>query len=273
MTTRCNITAALVAVLATAVVAAPAHGAGTGTAPKAYGKQCQGQSKKRVPGVKGTPFSKCVTAMARLAGARSRSPHMACATMSRKRTARARTSSFGKCVAAGNRLIKHGNGIDLAYVEMMIPHHLSAIQMAEFALTRAQTPFLQALVQNIIKSQNAELTRMRKIAARLRARGIEPVSLGLTEAEMGMNHDMSHLFNADPFDIVFVDMMIPHHQGAITMSEVVLKKGVSREVRRLAEQIMADQMGEIEQMREFRASVTGSTGPAPGGSGGGGGHH
>jgi hypothetical protein len=34
--------------------------------PNAYGKACQGLSKKHVKGQKGTPFSQCVTAMAKL---------------------------------------------------------------------------------------------------------------------------------------------------------------------------------------------------------------
>ncbi len=34
---------------------------------KAYGKFCQGEPKKHVAGMKGTPFSQCVTAMAKLA--------------------------------------------------------------------------------------------------------------------------------------------------------------------------------------------------------------
>ena len=35
---------------------------------------------------------------------------------------------------------------------------------------------------------------------------------------MGMGHDMSHLVGTDPFDVHVVDMMISHHQGALTMS-------------------------------------------------------
>jgi hypothetical protein len=36
-----------------------------GARPKAYGKNCQGESKKHVGGTPGTPFSKCVTDMAK----------------------------------------------------------------------------------------------------------------------------------------------------------------------------------------------------------------
>lgn len=264
MTRRCSIVAAFVALLTAAALAAPAHGATAGADARAFGKHCQGQSKKRAQGASNTSFSKCVTAMSRLASARSRAPHVACATLSRKRATGARTSPFQKCVAAGRRLVRHGNGIDLAYVEGMISHHVSAIEMAEFAVPRAQTPFLQALLPNIISSQKAEVARMRGMAALMRAAGIKPVSLDLTEAEMGMNHDVSHLLNADPFDVVFVDMMIPHHQGAITMSQVVFTRGASRPVRQLAEQITTDQAREIQEMRAFRLESTGSPSPAPG---------
>jgi uncharacterized protein (DUF305 family) len=206
----------------------------------------------------------CVTAMGRLARAESRSPRMACATASRKRARGARTSSFATCVAAGTALVKHGNGVDRAYVEQMIPHHVAAVEMARLALTQTQTPYLQTLAQSIISSQSAEIARMRSMAARLRAAGMKAVSLGLTKAQMGMDHDMSHLVGASPFDTAFVDMMIPHHQGAITMSQVVFAKGVSADIRQLAEQITNAQRQQIRQMRDFRASVTGSAEPLPG---------
>jgi uncharacterized protein (DUF305 family) len=256
VTARQHTVTALAAVLATAAVAVPARAASTGA--QTYAKRCQNQSKQPAAGTKATPFNACVTAMGRLARAQSRSPRMACAAASRTRAGGARTSPFDKCVAAGTALVKHGNGVDRAYVEQMIPHHVAAVEMARMALTQTQTPYVQSLAQSIISSQNAEIARMRSIAARLRAAGMKAVSLGLTKAQMGMDHDMSHLVGASPFDVAFVDMMIPHHQGAITMSQVVFAKGVSADVRQLAEQITNAQRQEIRQMRDFRASVTGS---------------
>jgi hypothetical protein len=38
---------------------------------KAYGKYCQGESKKHVKGEKGTPFSRCVSAAAKLKAAQA----------------------------------------------------------------------------------------------------------------------------------------------------------------------------------------------------------
>jgi hypothetical protein len=44
----------------------PGPSASADTKAKAYGKNCQGQSKKHVAGQKGTPYSKCVVAAAKL---------------------------------------------------------------------------------------------------------------------------------------------------------------------------------------------------------------
>lgn len=57
---------------------------------------------------------------------------------------------------------------------------------------------------------------------------------------------------ANMADVMFVQMMIPHHEGAIEMSDVLLSKsGVDPEVVALAEQIKAAQGPEIEQMKQW----------------------
>ena len=71
---------------------------------KAYGKYCQNQSKKHVKGQKGTPFSQCVTAMAKAAKDDSVSAKEACKSMSRKKAEGEKKSAFAKCVVAANKL-------------------------------------------------------------------------------------------------------------------------------------------------------------------------
>ena len=58
----------------------------------------------------------------------------------------------------------------------------------------------------------------------------------------------------DP-DRDFVAMMIPHHQGAISMAEVELRYGRDPTLRRLAEAIIAAQHQEIGTMRRWQAQV------------------
>src|SRR4051812_12275542 len=67
----------------------PAPGPKTSASEKAnaYGSYCQNQSKMHVAGQTGTPFSKCVTAMAKLATDTTTSPKAACSTLSKKHVA------------------------------------------------------------------------------------------------------------------------------------------------------------------------------------------
>ena len=73
---------------------------------KAYGRYCQDQSKKHVAGQKGTPFSQCVTAMAKLASGQTDSPKAACSTLSRKHVAGEKGTPYSRCVAAGAKLLR-----------------------------------------------------------------------------------------------------------------------------------------------------------------------
>jgi hypothetical protein len=73
---------------------------------KAYGHYCQNQSKKHVAGQKGTPFSQCVTAMAKLGTSSSTSPKTACAAMSKKHVPGQKGTPFSNCVSGGANLLK-----------------------------------------------------------------------------------------------------------------------------------------------------------------------
>jgi len=54
-------------------------------------------------------------------------------------------------------------------------------------------------------------------------------------------------------DVAFACGMIAHHQGAIDMAEVLLEHGDDPQMRALAEEIIAAQVGEIEQMTTWLA--------------------
>jgi hypothetical protein len=71
---------------------------------KAYGKHCQGQSKKHVAGQKGTPFSQCVTAMAKLAHDQKMTAKVACKPLSHKHVAGQKGTPYSMCIRAAAQL-------------------------------------------------------------------------------------------------------------------------------------------------------------------------
>ncbi len=141
-----------------------------------------------------------------------------------------------------------GNGTDRAFATQMVPHHESAVKMAKIGLQRAESLFVRDLSRNIIRTQTAEIATLRRAAQALEGAGVEKTSLGLSRSEMGMNHDASALEKATRFDRRFIAMMIPHHEGAITMARAQLADGADAKLTTLAEDIITAQQGEIIEM-------------------------
>jgi uncharacterized protein (DUF305 family) len=73
----------------------------------------------------------------------------------------------------------------------------------------------------------------------------------LAENDAAMNKmmtDMSIKPSGD-IDADFVAMMVPHHQGAVDMAQAELRYGRNEQLRRIAQEIIVDQMQEISAMR------------------------
>lgn len=69
-----------------------------------------------------------------------------------------------------------------------------------------------------------------------------------SEVNAKMHKDMTIEFTGDA-DVDFMTGMIPHHQGAIDMAQVLLKYGKDADTRKLAEEIIAAQEKEIAFMK------------------------
>ena len=81
-------------------------------------------------------------------------------------------------------------------------------------------------------------------------------SRALQQAQATMSEAMSVVpLTGDP-DRDFLAQMIPHHEGAIDMSKILLQSGLRPEVRRLAQEIIAHQQGEIAIMRRWLVAVS-----------------
>ncbi|HEX2841554.1 CopM family metallochaperone [Hyphomicrobium sp.] len=72
------------------------------------------------------------------------------------------------------------------------------------------------------------------------------------DANKKMHDQMNAALTGDP-DVDFMRGMIPHHQGAIEMAEIVLKYGKDPETRKLADEIVKAQTAEIAFMKDWLA--------------------
>ena len=154
-----------------------------------------------------------------------------------------------------------GNATDAAFITDMTTHHQGAIEMAEVAQKRAEHPEVRQLANSIISAQNGEISVMDTIGRDMHGMGMhEGGHMGMSQSQMGMDTDMPMLRRAKPFDRAFIDMMVPHHQGAIAMAKQLLKKGEQPGLRKMANDIISAQTDEIAQMRKWRKAWYGSAG-------------
>jgi uncharacterized protein (DUF305 family) len=147
---------------------------------------------------------------------------------------------------------------DQGFIEMMIPHHQNAIDMAEMALKKAQHPELKQLAQNISRDQEREIKEMKVWYQQWFGQAVPPLSsqgmMAMHQSQGMMAIDLESLATAQSFDREFIRQMIPHHQMAVMMASN-LKTNTNRpEMDKLADDIIRSQSAEIKQMKQWYQS-------------------
>jgi uncharacterized protein (DUF305 family) len=148
---------------------------------------------------------------------------------------------------------------DLQFIDTMAHHHEGAIQMAEMVLKKSQNEELKKFAQKIIddqKKENAQMKDWREkwYAGKARAMNMEMPGMKDSMKMMAGDHmKMMGSMEGKAFDVHFLDMMIPHHRDAVTMSKEALNKAERAEIKTLANQIIKAQDAEIKQMTDWKA--------------------
>lgn len=148
------------------------------------------------------------------------------------------------------------NDADVTFAQGMIPHHEQAIEMATIALdpTVDASAEVQDLAGRIEGAQDPEIDLMTEW---LTAWG-QPIQMDTSDG-----HDMSAMegmmtaeemdalgeASGADFDRLWLEMMIRHHQGAIAMAETVKAEGQNADALALADEIIAAQQAEIDEMQ------------------------
>ena len=157
---------------------------------------------------------------------------------------------------AGSAAASELNAADVEFAQGMIAHHEQAIEMAEIALDPnvGASPQVVDLATRIKGAQDPEVELM---TGWLTAAG-KPVVMDTSEGhEMSTMDGMMTAEQMDAmaamigteFDEMWLEMMIAHHEGAISQSETVKTEGSNPDVLALADQIITAQQAEITEMQ------------------------
>lgn len=144
-----------------------------------------------------------------------------------------------------------GKDFEIAFMELMIPHHQSAVEMAKMVPGKATHPELVKMSQDIVSSQQHEIQQMLGWLKDWYGIANPPIT-----PMAGMDQMMAAMqaMTGATFEQAFLEMMPMHHQGAIDMAAQAPGRATHPELLQLARTIVASQQQEIQQMREWTMS-------------------
>ena len=155
------------------------------------------------------------------------------------------------------------NKADVKFAQTMIPHHEQAIEMTNIMLAKsAVDPEVTKLAQQIKDAQGPEITTMTGFLTAWNQPLIPDHSAEADEDHWDAEgvltpEEMQELMAADGSagQQLFLEGMIEHHKGAITMVQDEIDNGENPDALKLAHAIKDDQTAEIKTMESMLAKL------------------
>ena len=146
---------------------------------------------------------------------------------------------------------------DLLFIDAMVAHHQGAIAMAQPVVSRALHPELKDFARKVVDDQSREIAMMTQwhdqwFPGRSKTPNILDMP-GMTKSMMDISPDHMRKLTGAALDRMFLDMMIFHHEGAVTMAKDALAKSQRPEIKGLAQSIIDAQQGEIEMVNRWKS--------------------
>ncbi|MFF2730803.1 DUF305 domain-containing protein [Streptomyces sp. NPDC058008] len=163
----------------------------------------------------------------------------------------ARTLSAEEAVkAAGNDT---PNSADFRYARMMIEHHRQALVLTALVPGRGDSSSVERLAERISASQKPEIGAMEGWLKNNGGDDREETHDHAAMPGMATEEQIGQLRAArgKAFDRLFLELMITHHQGAVTMAAEALADGNNVLVEEMANDVVAQQSVEIDRMRNL----------------------
>ena len=146
-----------------------------------------------------------------------------------------------------------GKPFEVSFLQEMIVHHQSAVDMAALVPTHTKRAELITLAQQITTAQKHEIQAMTGWLKQWY--GEKPLGDAMqVPGMMEMMNSMDTLKSTKDarFDQQFLTMMISHHQEAVTMARLLPQKTQRPELLTLGQNIITTQSAEIGQMQRWQ---------------------
>lgn len=145
---------------------------------------------------------------------------------------------------------------DLQFIDTMTKHHQTAVMMSEMAVQKASDAKVKEFGRKAAEDQKKDIEKLGAWRGQWYPNAADAHNMQLPGAP-AMNMDMSHMqtTSGHDFDMMFVDMMIPHHKGALDMSRDALQKAQRRELKDFAQQTIDKQEKEIAELEAWKKSM------------------
>jgi uncharacterized protein (DUF305 family) len=147
-----------------------------------------------------------------------------------------------------------GADFEQSFLQQMIQHHRSAIEMAKMVPDHTQRAELRQLAEKIISAQQQEIEQMTKWLTDWHNGSPTEVANEKADKEMKPHMSMLQAKNDADFDKAFLEMMPRHHHMAVEMAEQAEEKSTHSELKAFAAKIAKDQQSEIKQMKSWATS-------------------
>jgi uncharacterized protein (DUF305 family) len=156
------------------------------------------------------------------------------------------------------------DSVDAGFARDMSIHHEQAVQMATLIMDRTDDQAIKSLAYDILTTQQGQIGIM---SGWLDVWDLPWTSAGPRMTWMGMSVDGLMPGMATPeqlaslreahgpaADVIFLELMIPHHRAGVEMAQYALDHAGAAPVRSLAQGIVDAQALEIEYMQELLAA-------------------
>lgn len=149
----------------------------------------------------------------------------------------------------------------LDFLYEMIPHHEAAVSMSENILKYGHNEQVKQLAANIIRDQLAGIGKLEALKEKLiknpqiNKQAEEAYLKTYTNIYQTMITAMQDAKLTGNIDKDFLEEMIPHHEGAIKMSQNIMKYTQNTELKTILQNIITTQQKQLAEMKNLLKTI------------------